>query len=118
MACVGAPLSTSGDAGTTSLGWGIASLIVTVGLCLPSLLGGTALVVQAAAYGPMSNWKDTPSALVALGAILGAPLVAMATVLGGIISFTRVPTPLKYAHISVVSAAAIATMSLLFRFAK
>ena len=97
---------------------GIASLLLTIFLCLPSLIGGGALLLQAALYRDIGQWKETPSALIALGAILGGPLVGVAALIGAIISFSRLPSRFKYAHLAVIGMAAIATLSLLLEFSR
>jgi hypothetical protein len=95
----------------------IVSLAATILLCLPSLLGGAAFLANLLLYRDIAEWEQPSSALVALGVLLGCPLVALAAVLGGILAFSRsVPVKMKYAHLFVISLAAIATLSLLLRF--
>ena len=96
---------------------GAASLAVTAVLCLPSLLGASALAVQAIRYRDIRQWQEIPAALIALGALLGGPLVAAAAMVGAVISLTRLSTRVKLAHLSIIGAASIATFSLLIRFA-
>ncbi len=97
----------------------IGSLLFTTALCLPSLIGGAALLVQLALYRDINEWREVPSALIALGTLLGAPLVAMAAVVGGVIALSRsLSTRVKYAHLFLVGLAAIATWSLMMRFTK
>jgi len=96
---------------------GIGTLILTVVLCLPSLIGGVALLTNVVLYRDIGQWEQTSSALVALGFFVGGPLVALAAVVGGIIAFSRnMPLKLKYAHLFVVSLATITTLLLLLRF--
>jgi hypothetical protein len=96
---------------------GIVSLVATVLLCLPSLLGGAALVMNLLVNENIMQWGQTSSALVALGVFLGSPLVVLAALVGGSTALRRsVPAEFKYAQLAVVGVAAIAALSLLFRF--
>jgi len=98
---------------------GIVSLAVTVFLCLPSLIAGAAFLINRLLYRNIEEWAPTSSALVALGVFLGSPLVAAAAVVGVITAVRRgVPQEFKYVQLMVVGVAAIATLSLLFRFAR
>jgi hypothetical protein len=97
---------------------GIVSLVATVLFCLPSLLGGAALLINLLAYENITQWGQTSSAFVALGVFLGSPLVVLAAFVGGSTALrSSVPAEFKYAQLAVVGVAAIATLSLLFRFA-
>ena len=96
----------------------VASLALTTILCLPSLLGGAALLAQIILYRDISEWRQMPSAFIALGSIIGGPLVTLAAVVGGIISFSDLPARVKYAHLFVIGLAAVAALSLLLRFSK
>ena len=62
-------------------------LSVTILFCLPSLLGGAALLMNSVLYENIEQWKDGSSALVALGVIVGSPFVAIAAIVGGITAF-------------------------------
>ena len=96
---------------------GIASLVVTVLLCLPSLIGGAAFLINLLLHRKIEEWEETSSALVALGVFVGGPLVTLAAVVGGITGLSRsVAAEIKYAHLFVVVLATIAMLSLLFRF--
>ena len=96
---------------------GISSLAVTVLLCLPSLIGGAALLMNLLLSRDIEQWQETSSALVALGVFAGGPLVTLAAVVGGITALSRsVSVQMKCAHLFVVGLAAVATLSLLFRF--
>jgi pheromone shutdown protein TraB len=98
---------------------GIVSLAVTVLLCLPSLIAGAAFLINRLLYRNIEQWEPTSSALVALGVFLGSPLVALAAVVGGVTAVRRgVRQEFKYVQLMVVGVAAIATLSLLFRFAR
>lgn len=97
---------------------GVASSALIVILCLPSLIGASALLVQVLLYRDMTEWNETASALIALGSLFGGPMVALAAVVGGIVSLTRVPSGFKYANLLVVALAALAALSLLLKFAK
>jgi hypothetical protein len=65
----------------------IGSLAATTLLCLPSMIGGTALLMNLLLYRNIEQWKEGSSALVALGVIVGGPLVALAAIVGGITAF-------------------------------
>jgi hypothetical protein len=95
---------------------GIASLVLTILLCLPSLLAGGALIIQLLLSRDITQWQQTPAALIALGGLLGGPLVSLAAIVGGIVSLTRLPIKIKYAHLVVVALAALSTFSLLLWF--
>jgi len=96
---------------------GILTLSITILLCLPSLVGGTAFVFNLLLYQDIEQWRQTSSALIALGILVGGPLVALAAIVGGVTTLCRrVPFRMKCAHLFVVSLATIATLSLLFRF--
>lgn len=97
---------------------GVLSSALIVLLCLPSLIGGIALLLQLLLHGNIMEWNQTASALIALGCWFGGPLVAFAAFVGGMVSLTRVPASYKYADLCVVGAAALATLSLLIEFAK
>jgi hypothetical protein len=95
----------------------ITSLVVTVLLCLPSLIGGAALLMNLLLSKNIEQWQETSSALVALGVFVGGPLVTLAAVVGGIVALSRsVSVQMKCAHLFVVGLAAVAALSLLFRF--
>ena len=97
----------------------IAILAVTLLLCLPSLIGGAALLVNLLVYQNIEQWQETSSALVALGVIAGGPFVAVAAIIGGLSAVSRsVSTKVKAAQLLMVCLAAIATFCLLFRFGK
>jgi hypothetical protein len=54
---------------------------------------------------------------VAVGVFVGAPLVAIATIIGLVVAVRSVVSPqIKSAHLIVVSLGAMATISLLLRF--
>lgn len=93
-----------------------ATLPITTFLCLPSLIGGAALVLQLAVHNDIREWNDTASALIALGALVGTPLIAVAAVMGAITSLAQVPAGVKWANLIVVVLAALATLSLWISF--
>jgi hypothetical protein len=97
---------------------GIASSALIVILCLPSLVGAAALILQVALHQNISEWNETAAALIALGSLVGGPFVAMAALIGGIVTLTQLPSGFKYADLCVVGTAALAAMSLLLTFAK
>jgi ABC-type arginine/histidine transport system permease subunit len=96
---------------------GILSLFLTVLLCLPSLIGGMALLVNLLLYREIEQWGQTLSALIALGVIAGTPLLLLAAVVNGITALRgRVSAGIKCAQLLLASVAAIVELSLLFRF--
>ena len=95
---------------------GIVSLVVTVLLCLPSLVGGAALLMNRMVYPDMREWSQISSALVALGVFFGRPLAEVAAIVGGIIALRRsVSLKIKYAHLLVVGLGTIASLFLSFQ---
>lgn len=97
----------------------IASLAVTVLLCLPSLTGGAALLINLLLYQSIEQWEENSSAFVALGVWAGIPLVATAAIIGGITALSSsVSVKVKRVQLFVVCLAAVATCCLLFRFGK
>ena len=97
---------------------GVASTALILFFCLPSLIGGFALLLQLLLHGNIMEWNETASALIALGCWFGGPLVALAAFVGSIVSLTRVPAGFKYADLCVVGVATLAALSLLLKFAK
>ena len=96
---------------------GVISLLVTVLLCLPSLAGGAALFLNLLLRRDIEQWEEISSALIASGVFFGAPLVGMAAIAGAVTAFNRsMSGEMKFAHLFVVSLAAIASLSLRFRF--
>jgi hypothetical protein len=97
----------------------LAGFLFSALLCLPSLVGGASLLLEMALHENIGQWTPVASALIALGALLGGPLVAVAAVVGGISAWSRsASNGLKFAHLTVVGAAAISTLSLLLRFGR
>jgi len=97
----------------------IGSLAVTILFCLPSLLGGAALLMNSVRYENIEQWKDGSSALVAVGVIVGNPFVAVAAIVGGITTLSSsVSGSVKRVELFVVCLATIATFCLQSRFGK
>jgi len=95
----------------------VLSLTTTIVLCLPSLLGGLALLTNLLLQRHLEHWGRASAAFVALGVFVGGPLVAMAAVMGLLVaSSDSLSSKVKSAHLIIVSLAAIAVISLLFRF--
>ncbi len=95
---------------------GIFSLILTVFLCLPSLVGGAALSVNSMLYRDAEEWGRVSGAIAAMGGIFGRPMVALAAVVGATVVFRKnVPPKVKYAHVVVVVLGMIASLFYLFR---
>ena len=98
---------------------GVLSLTATIVLCLPSLVGGLALLTNVVLQRRLGDWGQSFAASVALGVFVGGPLVAIATVIGLLVAVRdNVPPQIKSAHLIIVGLGAIATISLLFRFAR
>ena len=98
---------------------GVLSLAATIVLCLPSLIGGLALLANLLLRRHLEEWGQGFVASVALGVFVGGPLVAIATIMGFLVAFRdSVSLRIKSAHLIVVGLGAIATISLLFRFAR
>jgi len=96
---------------------GVLSLTATIVLCLPSLLGGLALLANLLLQRHLEDWGRASAASVALGVFVGGPLVAMAAIMGLLVACSdRLSPKIKSAHLLIVSLGAIATISLLFRF--
>ncbi len=98
---------------------GVLSLTVTIVLCLPSLVGGLALLANLLLQRRLEDWGQGSTASVALGVFVGGPLVAIATMMGLLVAFRPAVSPqIKSAHLIIVSIGAIATICLLFHFAR
>ena len=96
---------------------GIVSLVPTVLLCLPSLAGAVAVLVNVLLQRHIEEWGVFSSVLVASAVFIGWPLVAAVAVVGGLVGLSRsVSQKVKYAHYIIVSLAAVATFSLTFHF--
>src|SRR5208337_738115 len=95
----------------------VLSLTATTVLCLPSLLGGVALLANLLLQRHMEDWGRASRASVALGVFVGGPLIAMAALLGVLVALSNNLSPrIKSAHLIIVGLGALATLSLLFRF--
>lgn|SRR5271165_3582196 len=98
---------------------GVLSLTMTVVLCLPSLVGGLALLAALLLRRQLGELGQYYAASVALGVFVGGPLVAVATIVGVLVAFRdSVSLKIKSAHLIIVGLGAIATMSLMFHFAR
>ena len=96
----------------------VLSLTATFGLCLPSLLGGLALLTNVVMRRNLEDWGEASAASAALGVFVGGPLVSIATVIGLLVAYhPRISSGIKCAHLIIVVLGALATMALLFRFA-
>jgi hypothetical protein len=95
---------------------GTFSLILTILLCLPSLIGVTAFLLNLLLYRDPEEWGQISGALVGMGGIFGRPLVALAAVVGASVAFrTNVPPRILYAHLVVVGFGTIASLIFLFK---
>jgi hypothetical protein len=92
---------------------GIYSLAATIFLCLPSLVAGTAVLMNKLQLTDMQQWQDTTSGLVAFGVLFGGPLVMLATLVAGITAWRQcVSLAMKFSHLLIVGLAAWATLAL------
>jgi hypothetical protein len=95
----------------------ILSLAATTVLCLPSLLGGFALLANLLLQRHLEDWGPASTSSVALGVFVGGPLVAIAAMMGLLIAFSSsLSLKVKSAHLIIVALGGIATLCLLFRF--
>ena len=95
----------------------VLSLGVMIVLCLPSLLGGFALLGNVLLRRHLGEWGPASAAAAALGVFVGGPLVAVAAMMGLVAAFSdSLSLRVKSAHLLMAGLAAIATISLLFRF--
>jgi len=98
---------------------GVLSLTMTVVLCLPSLVGGLALLAALLLRRQLGEWGQYYAASVALGVFVGGPRVAVATIIGVLVAFRdSVSLKITSAHLIIVGLGAIATMSLMFHFTR
>ena len=96
---------------------GVLSLIATVVLCLPSLVGGLALLTNLLLQRHPADWGEGSAGLVALGVFIGRPMVAIATMIGLVVALRpSVSAQMKSAHLVIVVLGMMATISLWFRF--
>jgi len=95
----------------------VISLAATALLCLPSLLGGLAMLANLLLQRHLEDWGRASAVSVALGVFVGGPLVMMAAMLGLLLAFSDSLSPkIKSAQLIIVGLGAFATISLLFRF--
>lgn len=93
------------------------SLVLTVFLCLPSLAGGVAMLVNLVLRRNIEQWGLVSSVSVASAVFIGCPLVAVAAVVSGLVGLSHsVSQRVKYAHYVIVSIAAVVTFSLTSHF--
>ncbi len=100
---------------------GVLSLSATIALCLPSLIGGLALLTNLVLRQHLKDWGQGSVASVALGVFIGGPLVAIATMIGLIVALRPIVSlRVKAAHLIIVGLGAVATISsfLFFHFAR
>ena len=100
---------------------GVVSLTATIVLCLPSLVGGPALLTNLVLQRHLEDWGQGSTASVALGVFIGGPLVAIATMMGVIVALRPIVSrSIKAAHLIIVGfgAAATISLSLLFHLAR
>ncbi len=96
---------------------GVFSLAATIVLCLPSVIGGLALLTNLLLQRHPSDWGDGSAVLVALGVFVGRPMVAIATMMGLAVALRpSVSAQMKSAHLIIVVLGVMATISLWFRF--
>ena len=99
---------------------GVLTLVVTILLSLPSIFGGLALLVNLLLQRHFGQWIQGTGTLVAVGILVGSPLVILATAIGIVVALRPlVSMRMKAAHLIIVGLGAAATisLSLLFHFA-
>ncbi len=98
---------------------GILTLIPTILLCLPALVGGWSVLLNLSLQRPLEQWGQGSSAFVALAVLLGGPLAAAAAIVGVLVSLSqRIPARVKWAHLVIVAASAVSVASLQLHFAR
>lgn len=96
---------------------GVLTLAVTILLSLPSVMGGLALVVNLLLQRHFGQWIQGSGALVAVGMLVGTPLVILATAVGVVVALRPlISMRMKAAHLIVVGLGAAATISLVLLF--
>lgn len=96
---------------------GIVNLIAVVLLCLPSLVGAIALLVNFLLNRPIAEWDLASSISVALAVLFGWPLVFVAMIVGGAALLNLgVSTRIKLADGIILGLGALAALIVLFRF--
>jgi hypothetical protein len=97
---------------------GIISLGATAFLCLPSLAGGVALLLNLLRQRPIEEWGNASIEPTALGAFFGGPLICIAAFVGLLVTLRQdVFMEVKAAHLAIVLLGAIAAIGLILRFA-
>ncbi len=95
----------------------ILSLSLTVLLCVPSLAGALAVLVNALLQHHVGEWGMVSSLSVASAIFVGWPLILLAAVVAAIAGLSpRVPQKLKYTHYVIVAIGTLATFALTVRF--
>jgi hypothetical protein len=96
---------------------GVLTLIATLVLCLPSLIGGLALLANLWLRRYLSDGGEGSAALVAVGVFVGRPMIAIATLVGLAVALRpSVSAQMKSAHLVIVVLGMMATILLWFRF--
>ncbi len=96
---------------------GVLSLIATLVRCLPSLIGGLALVSNLLLRRRLSDGGEGSAALVAVGVFIGRPMIAIAAMIGLVVALRpSVSAQMKSAHLVIVVLGMMATILLWFRF--
>ena len=96
---------------------GIGTLAVTIALCLPSLLGVSAVFANGLLGRGMADWGRFSSVVVGGGVFLGGPFVLAASVVSAFAGLrSDVSHRMKCTHYSIVCVAMAATFALTFHF--
>lgn len=94
---------------------GILTLVVLVLLCLPSVLGMTALLYNAAIHRAIGDWGTASSVFVAITRFFGMPLTLLAIVVcGATLLAGRIPPRIKSADVAVLGVGVLANLFVTF----
>ncbi len=91
----------------------IISLVPTVLLCLPSLMGAVAWLENAIFQRRIGEWGPASSASVAAAILFGGPLVVLAAIFSTLVGLNRkVSAGVKFANYGIVAFSGLAILSL------
>lgn len=96
---------------------GLPTLITISVLCLPSVIGGVAVLYNFMLHRHLAEWGETSAALIGSAMFFGLPLMAIAALMGIVVALRSVVSPaMKLAHLIVVVVGTTATIGLAFVF--